>query len=185
MKKLNVTAMKNKMEELGMIQANLAESLGVSRESVSQWLKSAKMPRPAYLLKLATLLQMSFSEIILKEEDAIGSFAYRTRRKVKTDEDRVEKATIAVKYLHAIFKDADPSSLVSVPKLENPTNQYAYIQKATVSIRNMMNLDQSQVVKAQYIIEYMRSFPIVFIPVLWGERGDQALVIHLHKLHMF
>jgi len=90
-----------------------------------------------------------------------------------------------VEYLHAIFKDAESSSLIPVPKLEKPTNQYAYIQKAAVSIRKMMNLDQGQMVEAQQIIDYMRSFPIVFIPVLWGEKGDQALVINLQKLHMF
>ncbi len=185
MKKLNITEIKNKMDKLGLIQSNLAESLGVSRESVSQWLKGAKMPRPAYLLKLATLLELSFSEIVLKEDDGIGSFAYRTRRKAKTDEDRTEKATIVMEYLHAIFKNAEPSSLMAIPNLKNPANQYAYIQKAATSIRKMMNLDQIQVIDTQHIIEYMRSFPIIFIPVLWGEKGDQALVIHLQKLHMF
>lgn len=185
MKKLNITAIKIKMEKLGLNQSNLADSLGISRESVSQWLKNAKMPRPAYLLKLATILQMSFSEIVLKEEDAIGSFAYRTHKKVKTDEYRAEHATIVMEYLHEIFKDAEPSSLLSIPHLKEPSNQYAYIQKAVASFRKILNLTQDQIVTPKHILNYMQSFPIVFIPVLWGEKGDQALVIHLQKLHVF
>ena len=185
MKKLNITAIKIKMEKLGLNQSNLADSLGISRESVSQWLKNAKMPRPAYLLKLATILQMSFSEIVLKEEDAIGSFAYRTHKKVKTDEYRAENATIVMEYLHEIFKDAEPSSLLSIPNLKEPSNQYAYIQKAVASFRKILNLTQDQIVTPKHILNYMQSFPIVFIPVLWGEKGDQALVIHLQKLQVF
>ncbi len=185
MKKLNITAIKNKMEMLGLNQSNLADSLGISRESVSQWLKSAKMPRPASLLKLASILQMSFSEIVLKEEDAIGSFAYRTRKKVKTDVYRAENATIVMEYLHEIFKDAEPSSLLSIPNLKEPSNQYAYIQKAAASFRRILNLRQDQIITPKHILDYMQLFPIVFIPVLWGEKGDQALVIHLQKLQVY
>ena len=184
MKILNIKAIQKKMEELGMHQARLAKEMGVSRESISQWLKSSKMPRPAYLLKLATLLELSFSEIVMKEEP-IGTYAYRTHRKAKLDEPRSEKAEVMMALLYEMYKDSEPASLLAIPKLENPNLEYDYIQKAAQTIRNLMGLDETQVVNLKNIIGLMHSFQIILIPVLWTEKGDQALTIHLREPNQF
>ncbi|MBI9094124.1 MAG: helix-turn-helix transcriptional regulator [Sphaerochaeta sp.] len=184
MKKLNIKAILNKMEELGIHQAGLAKEMGVSRESISQWLKNVKMPRPAYLLKLATVLEMSFSEIVIKE-DPIGTYAYRTHRKAKLNEPRTEKAEVMMDLLDAIFKEKEPASLLAIPKLESPSLNYDYIQKAARTIRNLMNLKETQAVTLKHSIALMHTFQIILIPVLWTEKGDQALTIHLRKPNQF
>lgn len=184
MKKLNIKAIQNKMEELGMHQASLAKEMGVSRECISQWIKSSKMPRPAYLLKLATLLEMSFSEIVIKEAP-IGTYAYRTHRKAKLNEPRSEKAEVMMDLLNAIFKEKEPASLFAIPKLESPSLEYDYIQKAAQTIRNLMDLEETQVVTLEHIIGLMHTFQIILIPVLWTEKGDQALTVHLREPNQF
>ncbi|MGB4405670.1 MAG: helix-turn-helix transcriptional regulator [Sphaerochaeta sp.] len=184
MKRLNIKAIQNKMEELGIHQAGLAKEMGVSRESISQWLKNLKMPRPAYLLKLATVLEMSFSEIVIKE-DPIGTYVYRTHRKAKLNEPRTEKAEVMMDLLDAIFKEKEPASLLAIPKLESPSLNYDYIQKAAQTIRNLMDLEETQAVTLKHIIALLHTFQIILIPVLWTEKGDQALTIHLREPNQF
>ena len=54
---LNIETLSRKAETLGHNQSSIAKTLGVSRETVSQWFKQEKYPRPDKLLKLARLLE--------------------------------------------------------------------------------------------------------------------------------
>ena len=63
--RLNITNVTDKMQVLGLAQAEVARKLGVSREAVSKWLRNEAYPRPAKLLKLARLLDMGFSDLVV------------------------------------------------------------------------------------------------------------------------
>ena len=69
-KKLNTETVRGRMEQLGFNQADVAAKLGVSRETVSQWLKINKRSRPKHLLDLGDVLELSFGEIVRQCEAA-------------------------------------------------------------------------------------------------------------------
>jgi DNA-binding XRE family transcriptional regulator len=49
--KLCIDKLSSQAEALGLNQSSIAKALGVSRETVSQWFKLEKYPRPDKLLK--------------------------------------------------------------------------------------------------------------------------------------
>lgn len=62
------------------------------KEAVSQWLSSKSFPRPNKLLHLGKLLNLSFSELVIHEEEFVPKVAFRKMRGTKTREHHVEKA---------------------------------------------------------------------------------------------
>ena len=62
-KVLNRAAIHEAMENGGLNAATISKKIGVSRESVSKWLKGKSLPRPDKLLKLALLLDLGLGEI--------------------------------------------------------------------------------------------------------------------------
>jgi transcriptional regulator with XRE-family HTH domain len=68
------------MDASGLSQTAVAERLGVSKEAVSQWLKEKSFPCPNKLLQFAKLLQLSFSELVINEEDDDPLIAFRKKR---------------------------------------------------------------------------------------------------------
>ena len=67
-KKLNLDSIETNLAALGLSQSQVADSLAVSRQTVSQWLKGAKFPRPEKLLRLSKLLQLSFNDLVIKTD---------------------------------------------------------------------------------------------------------------------
>ncbi|MDO8971642.1 MAG: helix-turn-helix transcriptional regulator, partial [Saprospiraceae bacterium] len=61
---MNIETLSRKAESLGLNQSSIAKTLGVSRETVSQWFKQEKYPRPDKLLKLARLLELTFTDLV-------------------------------------------------------------------------------------------------------------------------
>ena len=82
---LNIEAVTNRAKELGLSQANIAETLQVSREAVSQWFKNEKFPRPDKLLKLVRTLNLGFDEMVISTftvNDPVVTFHRKGERKV-------------------------------------------------------------------------------------------------------
>ncbi len=69
-KKLNIQKISQSMDEKGLNQAGLAQSLGVSRTIVSAWFKGRKFPRPDKLLKLGLELGLPFQDLVEKSVTA-------------------------------------------------------------------------------------------------------------------
>ena len=63
----NETLIKRR-KEVGMTQDDLAEKLGVSRQSVSKWENGECMPDSEKLIKLAEVLEISLDELTGRAE---------------------------------------------------------------------------------------------------------------------
>ena len=61
---LHIESLRAALVQRGWTQKDLADQLGVSAQSVTNWLKGKDFPRPDKLLKLATTLQLSFSQLV-------------------------------------------------------------------------------------------------------------------------
>ena len=85
---LNIEKLIQRAEELGLNQSGIARKLEVTREAVSQWFKNEKFPRPDKLLKLARLLDLSFSELVNKVptvNEPVVAFRKKPGRKISPD----------------------------------------------------------------------------------------------------
>ena len=58
---------KQALQVRGWKQKDLATALGVTAQSVTNWLRGSDFPRPDKLLKLATTLQMGFADLVKLE----------------------------------------------------------------------------------------------------------------------
>ncbi len=179
MKSLNLDRIQTRMEELGLNQSSLSEKLSISRESVSKWFKKESFPRPVYLLSLAKTLGLSFSEITLADSSPVGTFAYRTNLNHKVDKKRIEIAEDMLASLESLKPYLDEQPLFGVAPLARPVIEYGYIQRAAKDLRVSLGFGESGIVDEQALILFFRQHGTIFIPVLWGEKGDNALHVCL------
>lgn len=52
------------LKKRGIKQIYIAEKLGVSESSVSNWIRGKHIPQPKYILKLTLLLNVTIEELI-------------------------------------------------------------------------------------------------------------------------
>lgn len=81
----------NKRKELGMTQAEVAESLKVSFQAVSKW-ENGALPNVEMLVELAALLHVTVDEILSGQEKSSENFSYR-------------KAGVDISYTDAMKKE--------------------------------------------------------------------------------
>ncbi len=179
MKSLNFDQIQTRMSELGLNQASLSDKLTVSRESVSKWFKKESFPRPAYLLSLAKTLGLTFSEITVADSSPVGSFAYRTNLNHGVDSKRVEIAEEILASLESLKPYLEEQPLFGVAPLTQPVIEYGYIQRAANNLRESLGFGVRGAVEEQALILFFRNHGTIFVPVLWGENGDNALHICL------
>ena len=179
MKSLNIDRITTRMTELGLNQASLAEKLSVSRESVSKWFKQESFPRPAYLLALAKALSFTFNEISLADSRPVGSFAYRTNRNKPVDKKRTEIAEDMLASLETLKPYLNKLPLFGIAPLSHPVIDYSYSQRVVQNLRNTLGCSECGPINEKVLISYFITYGIVFIPVLWGTNGDNALHVCL------
>lgn len=167
------------MDEKGLNQSLLSEKLGISRESVSKWFKKESFPRPALLLSLAKTLGMTFSEIIIADTAPVGTFAYRTHRNHSVGKKRNEIAEDILSSLEILKPYLDDQPLFGVAPLTSPDIDYTYIQRAAKNLRASLGIEESKPVNEQPLIQFLKKHGIILIPVLWGDKGDNALHVCL------
>ena len=81
----------NKRKELGMTQAEVAETLQVSFQAVSKW-ENGALPNVEMLVELAALLHVTVDEILSGQEKSSENFSYR-------------KAGVDISYTDAMKKE--------------------------------------------------------------------------------
>lgn len=179
MKSLNFDRIQTRMNELGLNQSSLSDQLNVSRESVSKWFKKESFPRPSYLISLAKILGLTFNEITIAEKSLVGSFAYRTNLNHIVDQKRIEIAEDMMASLENLKPYLDEQPLFGVAPLSRPKFEYEYIQRVAKDLRSTLGFGENGIVDENTIILYLRKHGIIFIPVLWGDKGDNALHVCL------
>ncbi|MEZ5592676.1 MAG: helix-turn-helix transcriptional regulator [Gammaproteobacteria bacterium] len=91
-KRLNTNRAQQAIDKAGLTQTAVADALGVSKEAVSQWLNDKSFPRPNKLLQLGKLLNLSFDDLVIKEDPFAPKVAFRKMRGTKTKDHHIEKA---------------------------------------------------------------------------------------------
>ena len=183
---LNIESLSRQAETLGLNQSAIAKTLGVSRETVSQWFKQEKHPRPDKLLKLARLLELSFSELVIKHSAPNEPIvAFRKKGAHKITPEYVEQAKDMGRILETLVPYLPFDDLAQPATLRKPINEYEYAHKAAQRVREQIGVKESEEIHFEQLIDFFGKLHAVLIPVHWGnkDKHENALHIHLPESH--
>lgn len=180
-KQLNITKIKQTMDEQGLNQAGLANKLGVSRTIVSSWFKGQKFPRPDKLLKLGLTLGLQFQEIVQKSVTAAEPVvAFRKKGRRKTKDTHLVQAKEMGQLLEILVPYLPFEGMFQPPALKEPRLEYNYIQKAAARIRLGIGLKNSHPIDFEQLIEKLNEFEVVLIPVFHGQKEHHENALHIY-----
>lgn len=174
---LHTDSLKAALTQRGWTQKDLAEKLGVSAQSVTNWLKGKDFPRPDKLLKLATTLQLSFSQLVEAPEDQ-PVVAFRKRAGTKTTDEHIQKA-IGIGGLLKPLVDFLPKLPTLRTKISSPSTSYERLQSDASQVRSKLGLGERSVLGYQSLIAEFKSCGAVLVPVLWGQKQQHKNALHI------
>ncbi len=180
-RKLNIRKMEESAERLGLTQSKLAGIIGVSRETVSQWMKGDKSPRPDKLLKLAMALGLSFNDIVLTPPSANEPIvAFRKKGSHKITDQYLDEARDTGRVLANLVPYLPFDQFVKPRTLLRPRNEYSYIQAVAAKIRKQIDKAPEETIAFQDLINFFNKLNAVIIPVLWGSKDKHENALHIY-----
>jgi len=178
---LNVKNIHQKVQELGLNQTALAREMQVSREAVSKWLRNEKFPRPAKLLKLARILNLSFAELVSKVPSGNEPvIAFRKKGAHKITPDYINHAKDMGKILTELVPYLPFDDLSQPAVLKAPSSDYSYVNKVTKRIREEIAAQDDDEIRFDSLINYFNNLQAVIIPVLWGNKEKHENALHIY-----
>jgi transcriptional regulator with XRE-family HTH domain len=174
-KRLNTERLEKKFAELGLSQSAVAEKLDISREAVSQWMLEKSFPRPKVLLELSGLSGLSFNELVVADPEPPVHYAYRTNRNSRVSEDLRSRAEEIFSVLVRALAYFPFESAFMPPLLSNPKNDEAYISRVAAELRRGIGCFEGAAVQEQSLLAYFDKLQTIIVPVLWGDKGPDAL----------
>ena len=179
--KLNIKNIDQRVQELGLNQTALAKKMQVSKEAVSKWLRNEKYPRPDKLLKLARLLNLSFSELVCKvsapNEPVI---AFRKKGAHKITPDYIDQAKDMGMILQELVPYLPFDDLSQPAILKSPSVDYDYVRKVANRVRKTIGVREGEEIRFDHLIGFFNELQAVIIPVLWGNKENHENALHIY-----
>jgi len=180
-KRLNIKNVNAQLEALGLSQSNISEKLGVSRQCVSNWIQEKKFPRPGVLLKFAKLLELSFDEIIIKNnisQEPVVAFRKKGSHKISSEyiEDAKDKGFLLEQLIAYLPYD----NLSAPPALIAPELDYDYIQAAAAEVRKAIEKEKDDKIDFMDLIDSFNRHHAAIIPVFWGNKSKHENALHIY-----
>ncbi len=178
---LNIEKLSRQAETLGHNQSSIAKALEVSRETVSQWFKQEKYPRPDKLLKLARLLALSFSDMVIKlPEPNEPVVAFRKKGAHKITPEYVEQAKDIGRILESLVPFLPFDDQVQPATLRKPVSDYEYVHKAARRVREEIGVLEGGEIHFEKLIDFFGKLHAVLVPVLWAHKDKHENALHIH-----
>ncbi|MCF6281493.1 MAG: helix-turn-helix transcriptional regulator [Candidatus Polarisedimenticolaceae bacterium] len=177
-KLINQSTLQSALKTKGWTQSQLADEVGVSAQSVTNWLKGKGFPRPSTLLKLATLLRLSFEQLVETDDTNRPVVAFRKKGNAKTTDSHITKATeigMLLKPLVAYL--AEMRALRTL--ITSPSTEYNKLQLAVSQTRERLGLGDQAVLRYEQLISEFKECGAILIPVLWGAKGKHENAMHI------
>ncbi|MGA4449483.1 ImmA/IrrE family metallo-endopeptidase [Ectopseudomonas chengduensis] len=174
---LHVESLRKALAERGWTQKYLAEQLGVSAQSVTNWFNGKDFPRPDKLLKLATTLHLSFTQLVEPPKDQ-PVVAFRKRAGTKTTDAHIAKA-IGIGGLLKPLVDFLPELPTLRTQISSPSTSYARLQSDALQVRSKLGMCERSVLGYQALIGEFKSCGAVLVPVLWGQKQQHKNALHI------
>lgn len=179
-KRLNKVKAQQVIDKAGLTQTAIADVLGVSKEAVSQWLNEKSFPRPNKLLQLGKLLNLTFDELVIKEDPFAPKVAFRKMKGTKTKDHHIEKAQEIGRFLKYLVPYLPFDTLEMPPILKAPNYDYDYLRKVTLKVREDINLEPTENVDFTHLIRRFSELQAVVVPVLWGAKQRHENAVHIY-----
>lgn len=176
-KTINRSKVKEVLAERGWEQKDLASALDVSQQTITNWLKGTDFPRPKRLLSLATILQLSFNDLVTPEENE-PVIAFRKKGASKTTVQHIEKAKTVGKLLKPLAKYI-PKRQPLRCQITNPSMAYEDLQATAEEIRRRVGRGTLANLTYQDLIEQFHENGAVLVPVLWGKTHEHKNALHI------
>lgn len=180
-KTLCIDHVQKRLAERGLNQSSVAKQLGLSRAAVSKWFTGTAFPRPAELLKLGKLLELSFKDLVLTRETAPTLLvAFRKRAGTKTTDGHSDKAREMGRLLEALVPFLEHDRFVTAPRLKRPLLEYRYLQDLVTKVRLELKLDPVKPIDFHDLIGRFNQLQAVLVPVMWGKQSGHANALHIY-----
>lgn len=181
-KSLRVNTIVSAMQSLGLSPSKLSEAIGVSRQTVSNWLKQEDFPRPDKLLKLAMTLELQFEQLI----EVVAAPAHpepkiafrRMARKVTTDAE-IQRAKGMGELLRPFVQYLSYNRLVKPAEFINPVNEYEYVQKTVADLRSELKIPLDSRVEFEHLIDKFNDLKAIIVPAMWGKKESHENALHI------
>lgn len=178
-KVLHSASLKNALTRKGWTQKDLAGAIGVSAQSVTNWLKGEDFPRPDKLLRLATTLKLRLDELIQTNESADRPVvAFRRRAATKTTAAHIEKAQAMGALLRPLVGYLPPLRALRT-ELPKPSTAYTDLQRAVAQTREKLGIGQQAVLQYDALTREFAANDAFIVPVLWGEKQQHQNALHI------
>lgn len=176
-KKLNIDALKSALQNKGWTQKILAGEIGVTGQSITNWMKGTDFPRPDKLVRLAMKLGLNFNELVLAKDNA-PIVAFRKRAGTKTTDDHRLKAMTMGAMLQPLVPYL-PKLKSLRTKISSPSMDYQFIQNAVKEVRGKLGIGMAAPLQFQSIVSEFDANDAVIIPVMWGQKTRHENALHI------
>ena len=179
-KTLATDVVQNALMQRGLSQKDLAQSLEVSAQAVTNWLHGKDFPRPAKLLKLAATLHLNYDELVQNGSGNRPVVAFRKKGSAKTTRAHINKARDVGELLKLVVPYLDQQQVLRT-QITSPSTEYKKIQLAIAETRERLGIGEQAVLEYAHLISEFKHCGAILVPVLWGnkQRHENALHIRL------
>jgi transcriptional regulator with XRE-family HTH domain/Zn-dependent peptidase ImmA (M78 family) len=177
-KLLNSTVIQAALAQRGITQKQLASTVGISSQAVTNWLKGKDFPRPASLLKLATTLGLTFDQLVQTSNVGRPIIAYRKKANVKTTNAHIAKAEgigMLLKPLVAYLTELQALRTL----ITSPSTDYDKLQIVASQTRSRLGIGEQAVLSYENLIGEFKDCGAILVPVLWGSKGNHENALHI------
>ncbi|MBE0550570.1 MAG: helix-turn-helix transcriptional regulator [Rubrivivax sp.] len=178
---LQAEAVRQALQARGWTQKELAEQVGVTAQSVTNWLKGDDFPRPDKLLRLATTLKLRFDQLTATPPAAQAMHpivAFRRRAATKTTEAHIAKALVMGALLEPLVPHLQPLRALRTA-ISQPSTAYADLQRAAAQTREKLGIGPRAELDYATLIGEFAANDAFLVPVLWGERQHHGNALHI------
>lgn len=162
----------------GWSQKKLAEQLDVSGQTITNWLKGEGYPRPDKLLKLASVLQLGFSDLVKTPAAGQPVVAFRRKAATKTTDAHIARAMTMGALLKPLVPFLQPLPALRT-QIPSASTDYAFLQAAALQTRSRLGLGNSASLEYEQLISDFHANGAVVVPVMWGERQNHKNALHI------
>jgi len=177
-KNLQSDTIQRSLRENGLTQKELAASLGVSAQAVTNWLKGKDFPRPATLLKLAATLKLNFDEIVQNDNSGQPIVAFRKKGNAKTTQKHVTRAKEMGMLLKPLVPYL-PEQQALRTQITTPSTDYEKLNVVVSQTRSRLGIGEQAVLSYEQLIGEFKNTGAILVPVMWGAKQRHENAIHI------